>query len=75
MAGTAPLGKVTTAAHVPTGIALNAYNQSELYSFHTGVCNVAFGDGSVRSLRSSISLGTLYLLAARSDGQPTPSDF
>ena len=73
--GVAPLGKVSTTAHVPTGVAINGYNQSELYSFHTGVCNVAFGDGSVRSLRSSISLGTLYLLAARSDGQPTPSDF
>ena len=73
--GVAPLGKVSTAAHVPTGVAVNAYNQGELYSFHTGVCNVAFGDGSVRSLRSSISLGTLYLLAARADGQPTPSDY
>ena len=72
---TKPLGKVSTAAHVPTGLAVNAYNQGELYSFHTGVCNVAFGDGSVRSLRSSISLGTLYLLAARADGQPTPSDY
>ena len=72
---TKPLGKVSTAAHVPTGVSINGYNQGELYAFHTGVCNVAFGDGSVRSLRSNISLGTLYLLAARADGQPTPSDY
>jgi len=71
--GVAPAGKVSTAAHVPTAVAINGYNQGELYSFHTGVCNVAFGDGSVRALRSSISLGTLMLLAARADGQPTPA--
>ena len=72
--GVAPLGKVLTAAHVPTGVAVNAWNQGELYAFHTGLCNVAFGDGSVRSIRTSISLGTLYLLAARGDGQPAPSE-
>jgi prepilin-type N-terminal cleavage/methylation domain-containing protein len=63
--GTTPVGKVTTAAHVPASVAINAWNQGELYAFHTGVCNVAIGDGSVRSIRSSISLGTLQLLAAR----------
>ncbi len=74
VAGVAPLGKVSTAAHVPNGVAVNGYNQGELYAFHTGLCNVAFGDGSVRSVRTSISLGTLFLLAARGDGQPAPSE-
>ena len=74
VAGVAPLGKVSTAAHVPTGVAVNAWNQGELYAFHTGLCNVAFGDGSVRSIRTSISLGTLFLLAARADGQVAPSE-
>jgi prepilin-type processing-associated H-X9-DG protein len=66
--------KVSTAAHVPNAISINAWNQGELYSFHTGVCNVVFGDGSVRSLRTSISYNTLQLLAARGDGQPAPSE-
>ena len=52
---------------------MNAYNQGELYSFHTGVANVAYGDGSVRSVRASIDLRTLNLLAAGNDGNPNPS--
>ena len=72
--GVVPLGKVTTAAQVPAGVSINAWNQGELYAFHTGVCNVAFGDGSVRSLRTNINLGTLQLLAARADGQVAPSE-
>jgi len=44
-------------------------------SWHTGGCNAAFGDGSVRYLNQSISLLTLQILTARSDGQPVPSDF
>jgi prepilin-type N-terminal cleavage/methylation domain-containing protein/prepilin-type processing-associated H-X9-DG protein len=67
--GAKPLGKVSTAAHVAAGtVAVNGWNQGELYSFHTGVCNVVMGDGSVRSLNASISLGALQKLAARSDG-------
>ena len=46
-----------------------------LGSWHTGGCNAAFGDGSVRYLNQSISLLTLQILTARSDGQPVPSDF
>jgi len=72
--GTTPAGKVASAGDVPNGIPINAWNQGELYAFHTGVCNVAFGDGSVRSLRTSISFSTLQLLAARGDGQPTTAE-
>ena len=70
-----PVGKITAAAQIPAALTVNAWNQGELYSFHTGVCNVAFGDGSVRSLRSSISFATLQLLAARADGQVIPGDY
>jgi prepilin-type N-terminal cleavage/methylation domain-containing protein/prepilin-type processing-associated H-X9-DG protein len=73
-AGAIPLGKVSTAAHVPGALTVNAWNQGELYGFHTGVCNVAFGDGSVRSLRSAISLSVLSRLAARADGNPVNAD-
>ena len=69
--GVKPLGKVSTAAHVTAGtVSINGWNQGELYSFHTGVCNVVLGDGSVRSLNASISLGALQKLASRNDGYP-----
>jgi prepilin-type N-terminal cleavage/methylation domain-containing protein len=41
--------------------------------FHSGICNVVMGDGSVRSLRENIDLRTLCLLAAGNDGQVVPS--
>ncbi|WP_020470005.1 DUF1559 domain-containing protein [Zavarzinella formosa] len=68
-AGVKPAGKVSTAAHVTAGVVtVNVWNQGELYSFHTGVCNVGLGDGSVRTLKSSISLTALMKLASRADG-------
>jgi prepilin-type processing-associated H-X9-DG protein len=67
--GVAPAGKATTIAHVNAGVvAINAWNVSELYSFHPGTCNVVMGDGSVRSLRDDVNLATLQKLAARADG-------
>jgi len=42
-------------------------------SYHTGVVNFAFCDGSVRPVQTSISTTTLQLLADRADGQPIPS--
>jgi hypothetical protein len=38
-------------------------------SWHTGVVNFALGDGSTRSVRTSIDGTTLGRLAARADGQ------
>ncbi len=67
--------KVTTAAQATAGpLTINGWNQGELYSFHTGVCNVVLGDGSVRTLRDSLSLATMLRLAARSDGNPVNAD-
>ena len=68
-AGAAPAGKVTTAAHVPTAVTVNGWNQGELYSFHSGVVNVTMGDGSVRTLKSSIPMSVLLPLAAKADGR------
>jgi len=65
-------GGATAAALITSARAINAWNQGELYAFHTGVCNVVLGDGSVRTLRDSLSLGVLQLLAARADGQVLP---
>jgi prepilin-type N-terminal cleavage/methylation domain-containing protein len=41
-------------------------------SYHTGVCQFVFGDGSVRALPSSINPETLKLLIVRNDGQVIP---
>jgi hypothetical protein len=49
---------------------LNCTNQGEIYSFHTGGANTAAGDASTRFISASIDLKTLYLLVARSDGNP-----
>jgi len=68
--GSAPAGKVTNSGHVASAIAINGWNQGELYSFHKQLCNVAMGDGSVRPLKDNISMLALQKLAARSDGQP-----
>lgn len=68
--GVKPFKVGNGAADTTGAFAVNAWNQGELYSFHTGVCNVGLGDGSVRSLRDTISLSTMYKLAARSDGNP-----
>ena len=59
---------------MPGGLTVNGWNQGELYSFHQGLCNVAFGDGSVRSLRENIGMATLLKLAARGDGNPVNPD-
>ena len=72
--GTAPAGKVSTGAQVPGSVAVNGWNQGELYAFHPGACNVVLGDGSVRTLKASISLATLQKLAARADGYPNDPD-
>jgi prepilin-type processing-associated H-X9-DG protein len=61
---------ISAASQVATGCRLNCTNDSELFSFHTGGLNVVMGDGSVRYLSESISMRTLYCLAARNDGQP-----
>jgi prepilin-type N-terminal cleavage/methylation domain-containing protein/prepilin-type processing-associated H-X9-DG protein len=73
-AGVAPAGKVTTAAQLTGAVTVNGWNQGELYSFHTGACNVVMGDGSVRSLNASISMRALQKLAARADGNPNDPD-
>jgi prepilin-type N-terminal cleavage/methylation domain-containing protein len=57
------------AALANTAQAINAWNQSEIYSFHSGVANVCLGDGSVRTLKASLPMATLFLLAVRNDGQ------
>jgi len=52
------------------------FNDISMGSNHSGGCNVAMGDGSVRFLRQSIDLNTvLKPLASRAGGEVTTSDF
>jgi prepilin-type N-terminal cleavage/methylation domain-containing protein/prepilin-type processing-associated H-X9-DG protein len=45
--------------------------------WHSGgqLCQFAFGDGSVRAVKSSVSDATLTSLASRRDGQPITGDY
>jgi len=51
--------------------AINCTNDKEVYSFHTGGANAVFADGSVRFLKSSISIQTLAALITRAGGEVT----
>jgi hypothetical protein len=41
-----------------------------VYAFHTGLAQVAMGDGSVRSMSEAISMDAFYRLIAAQDGLP-----
>ncbi len=43
--------------------------QGDIYSFHSTGANVAFADGSVRSINSSIGIATLAALVTKGGGE------
>jgi prepilin-type processing-associated H-X9-DG protein len=47
---------------------------SNLYSFHDGGSNAAFGDGSVRMVRETVDTVVLNYQVGRDDGQVLPAD-
>ena len=50
----------------------NSYNSGGMYtlsSYHPGGCNVVMGDGSVRFLKDSIALPTVWALGSRCAGR------
>jgi prepilin-type N-terminal cleavage/methylation domain-containing protein len=51
-----------------------AGNTSRFGSWHPGICQFVFGDGSVRPIRNEIDLTTLGNLANRFDGQAVQFD-
>jgi prepilin-type N-terminal cleavage/methylation domain-containing protein/prepilin-type processing-associated H-X9-DG protein len=53
---------------------MNCTNVNNFYSFHSGGCNFAFGDGSVRFLSTSMSWSTLGPLMTRNGNEPAASD-
>jgi prepilin-type N-terminal cleavage/methylation domain-containing protein/prepilin-type processing-associated H-X9-DG protein len=58
----------------PGPCAINCQNNNEIYAFHSGQANVAFGDGSVRSLRASTSLQVVANLITRQGGEVVAAD-
>ena len=46
------------------------YAAVNMYSFHTGGVNIGVADGSVRFLRETASMDSVYRLMAVSDGLP-----
>jgi len=52
--------------------AVNGSSDNELYGFHTVGCNIVMGDGSVRLLKSNITLAMLAALVSRQGGEILP---
>ena len=44
-------------------------------SYHVGVCQFVFGDGSVRAISNNIDLTTYRALSTRAGGEPVALDF
>jgi prepilin-type N-terminal cleavage/methylation domain-containing protein/prepilin-type processing-associated H-X9-DG protein len=53
---------------------MNCTNDNEMYSFHRGGANVAYGDGSVRFLRETIRNTTFAALVTKATGDIPPAD-
>jgi prepilin-type N-terminal cleavage/methylation domain-containing protein len=65
-------GSASRAAHVGLALSPTASDQGNFGSYHTGICQFAFGDGSVHALANSTPLSTLKLLVNIRDGQTIP---
>jgi prepilin-type processing-associated H-X9-DG protein len=53
----------------PGVCAINCTNNNGVYSFHPGGCNAAFGDGSVRFMRQTVTTRQYARLVTRSGGE------
>jgi prepilin-type processing-associated H-X9-DG protein len=58
----------------PSGGPIDSQYARKFGSWHPGVCQMVFCDGSVRSMRTSTSVGALQRLACRQDGQATNAE-
>jgi prepilin-type N-terminal cleavage/methylation domain-containing protein/prepilin-type processing-associated H-X9-DG protein len=50
-------------------------NDSEIFAFHTGGSNMAFGDASVRFVKSGLTLGQMRALLSRAGGEVISFDY
>jgi prepilin-type processing-associated H-X9-DG protein len=64
-------GAGTQSGDCRVGVCYDLGNNIPLNSTHTGGVNAVFGDGSVRFLSDTTSLGVLALISVRDDGVPT----
>jgi len=61
----------TGRAAANAGVAMNASNEGESYSFHRGGANVVFGDTSTRFIADSIDIAAFCGLITRAGGEST----
>jgi len=73
----ATVGSAGTYGTIPFQVspAASACNWYVTQSGHTGTMNAALGDGSVRNVSSSVSVGTWLLACTPNDGNPMPADW
>ena len=62
------------ANNFPGPCAINCSNGEDIYGFHSAGANVLMGDGSVKLLRSNISINTVALLLTPNDGTVLPTE-
>jgi prepilin-type processing-associated H-X9-DG protein len=62
----------TIAADCPMNSAvMNCDNYKGVYSFHSGGCNIAFGDGSVSFVKDDVNADTFVSLITRGAADQT----
>jgi len=62
---------------IPNCALAGSYNNPGMWnlsSYHSGGCNVVLGDGSVRFIKDSISLPTIWALGSRGQGEVISAD-
>jgi prepilin-type N-terminal cleavage/methylation domain-containing protein/prepilin-type processing-associated H-X9-DG protein len=59
----------------PWSCANGCTNDSEIFAFHTGGSNVAFGDGSVRFVRNGLTMNQMQALLSRAGGEVLSFDY
>jgi prepilin-type N-terminal cleavage/methylation domain-containing protein/prepilin-type processing-associated H-X9-DG protein len=59
----------------PWSCALMCSNDSEIFAFHPGSCNVVMGDGSVRFLKGGLSMTQIAALLSRAGGEVLNFDY
>lgn len=64
-------GYTDDGATQPGPCMINCSNMYAIYSFHTGIANVAFADGSARSLSENININVLAGLMTMAGGEVT----
>jgi prepilin-type processing-associated H-X9-DG protein/prepilin-type N-terminal cleavage/methylation domain-containing protein len=73
--GIAAGGNFDGISAAPWSCAAGCSNDSEIFSFHPGGSNVAFGDGSVRFLTNGLTMNEMQALLSRAGGEVISFDY